>query len=82
MWNWTSFLVFPPFFVLIESTHVPILDVLEKFEDSKWAIRSRKSKDKQHNGRKKKDKQHNGRKKKDKQHNGRKKKDKETNNYL
>ena len=67
----------------------------EKFEDSlKGIIRSRKSKDRQHNCQKTdntmakrqttqwpKDRQHNGQKT-DRQHNGQKKKNKRTNNDL
>ena len=38
----------------------------ETFEDTEMVIRSRKAKDRQHNGQKKKDRHHNSQKKKDK----------------
>jgi hypothetical protein len=52
----------------------------ETFEDTEMVIRSRKAKDRQHNGQKKKDRHHNSQKKKDRHHNSQKKKDKGTNN--
>jgi FKBP-type peptidyl-prolyl cis-trans isomerase len=60
------------------------LQRLEQFEDTKEAIRIRKSKNRQHNGQKrKKNRQHNGQKrKKNRKHNGQKRKVKRTNNDL
>ena len=48
----------------------------ETFEDTEMVIRSRKAKDRHHNGQKKKDRHHNSQKKKDRHHNSQKKKDK------
>ena len=70
------------------------LQRLEQFEDTKEAIRIRKSKNRQHNGQKrkknrqhngqkrKKNRQHNGQKRKNRKHNGQKRKVKRTNNDL
>ena len=51
----------------------------ETFEDTEMVIRSRKAKDRHHNGQKKKDRHHNSQKKKDRHHNSQKKKDRHHN---